>query len=244
MSRTFNFKQSQTLLKVDPKTFGRWLEKAKIDPNKQINLADPREKLLTEEQILMLARVHGREIHFPPLDQEAEQESPVAVIITTVDERLTSLEQLITQHFDQVEERFERVEAQLRVVIADLQHDLVKPEPTVSLAREQVKAVRPTAPKTTPVRTAVRKSAKKTTRGKRLPKTLIPLSAFKIEHHVSNKAVEYALEKHKITVERGKWVHNNRNVMIALSQQGQHEFYSLFHGRDGFQPCNACPHTL
>ena len=244
MSRTFNFRESQKLLQVDPKTFSKWLKKEGIDPNKQVNAADPRQKWLTEEQILRLARGHGREVHLPPLVQEDEQEPPAAVILTTVDERLVALEQLITQRFYQMEERFDRVEAQLRTVIADLQHDLVKPKPPVSLSREQVKDVRLTAPKTTPTRTAARTSAKKTTRGKRLPKTLVPLSVFRNVHRVSDKAADYALDMQKFTVERGKWVHNKKSVMIALNLQGQHEFYDLFHQREGFQQCEKCPHAL
>ena len=120
MSRTFNFRQSQELLQVDPKTFSKWLKQAGIDPSKQVNAADPRQKWLTEEQILILARDHGREVHFPPLDQEDKQEPPAAIILTTVDEGLAALEQQITHRFDQVE-------AQLRTAItaiADLQHNL------------------------------------------------------------------------------------------------------------------------
>src|SRR5438874_227177 len=64
------------------------------------------------------------------------------------------------------------------------------------------------------------------------------------EHDISSKAAEYALEKQKITVERGKWVNNNKSVMIALNLQGQHEFYNLFHQRDGFHQCEKCPHAL
>jgi hypothetical protein len=233
MSQTFNFKQSQEILQVDPKTFSKWLKQAGIDPSKQVNLADPREKFLTEEQILMLARDHGREVHFPTLDQETEPTPPAAVILTTVDERLAVLEQMITQRFDQVE-------AQLRTAIAVFQHDPVKPVQTTSSPQEQVKL----SPKTTPIRTTVRKPAKRRAKSKELPKTLVPLSIFKTEHGISNKAVEYALEKQKFTVRRGKWVHNNKSVILALNQQGQHEFYELFYERPGFQRCNTCPHTL
>jgi hypothetical protein len=230
MSQTFNFKQSQEILRVDPKTFSKWLKQAGIDPNRQINLADPREKFLTEEQILMLARDHGREVHFPTLDQEAEPAPPATVILTTVDERLAMLEQLIIQRFDQVE-------AQLRTVITSFHHGSVKPTPP---PQEQMKA----SPKTTPIRATTKRPARRRAKSKELPKTLVPLSVFKTEHGISNKAVEYALEKQKFTVRRGKWIHNNKSVILALNQQGQHEFYELFYERPEFQRCNNCPHTL
>ena len=87
MSHRFNFCKSQALLHVDPKTFGSWLKKAAIDPATQVNLADPRERYLTEEQLRRLAAEHGREL--PPLDQENVPETPVA--FATVEERLAAL---------------------------------------------------------------------------------------------------------------------------------------------------------
>ena len=107
--RTYNFRQSREFLQVDPKTFDRWLEKAKI--HKLINLADSREKLLTEEQILMLAQAHGRDVHFPASEQS--EDAKASVTLATLDERLSALEQMIAHRFDQVEE-------QVRTLIADL----------------------------------------------------------------------------------------------------------------------------
>jgi hypothetical protein len=232
MSRTFNFGQSQALLDVDPKTFGRWLKKAKIDPSKQVNRADPREKLLTDEQILMLAKEHGRDVHFPPLDQENESEAEVT--LATVDNRITALEHLIAQLF------------------ADLQGDLTnlaqRVTSTTQGSQAEVKQppAPPAAPASSPARRPqkARKPTKKTTKGKRLPRGFIPLYVMRNEHGVSEKAVELAMDKGKITVERGKWLYNHRSITSALSQQGQHEFYSLFHERAGFQDCATCPHAL
>src|SRR5579871_283905 len=114
MDRIFNFRQSQELLKVDPKTFSRWLARAHIDPSKQVNRADPRQKWLTEEQILMLAREHGRDVQLPPADQEEEPEPRPAAILTTVEERLFALEQKVTHGFDQLNARIEHVLAELQ----------------------------------------------------------------------------------------------------------------------------------
>src|SRR5258707_13209671 len=70
MDRIFNFRQSRELLRVDPKTFQEWLQKAEIDANKQVNLADSRERYLTEEQLTLLAKQHGRTL--PPLNSQPE----------------------------------------------------------------------------------------------------------------------------------------------------------------------------
>ena len=228
MSRTYNFGQSQKLLQVDPKTFARWLKKAKIDPSKQINLADPRKKFLTEEQILMLAKDHGREVHFPPLDQEEKAEQKAS--LAPLQDRLAALEQEMIRRFDQVTE-----------LLASLDQRITQ--------GNQVKAVQRPAPTSPTVKTSVSparaqpKKPVKKTKAKELPRGFIPLSVFKSEHGISNKAVEYAMEKQKLAVKRGKWLHNDRNVMIALDAQGRQQFYELFHERQGFQRCEQCPHA-
>src|SRR5438067_8783620 len=99
MSRTFSFRQSRELLRVDPKTFQKWLQKAGIDPTKQVNLADTRERYLTEEQLAMLAKQHGRTL--PPLNSQPEPPEPVSLAMLV--DRLALLEQEIALHFDQLE---------------------------------------------------------------------------------------------------------------------------------------------
>src|SRR5437763_3210150 len=101
--KTYNFKRCREFLDVDAKTFSKWLVKAKIDPKKQVNLADPRERYLTEEQIIMLADEHGRP---RPIFPEEDEPEPADVTLASVNERLTAIEHLITQRF------------------ADLQHEL------------------------------------------------------------------------------------------------------------------------
>lgn len=218
MDRTFNFRQSQELLQVDPKTFGRWLEKAQIDPEKQVNRADPRQKWLTEEQLRMLAKEHGREL--PPLDQEDEPEPRPALILTTVDERLFALEQLLTHRFDQLNARLEQLLTELQRARAS------------------------TPPQEHPPKPTVKKRGKRKTKARNLPRTLTPLFTFRQVHSISEKAVENAAQRNKLAVVRGAWLYNHRHITTALDQQGQQQFYALFSQREGFQPCKDCPHAL
>ncbi len=226
MSRTFNFGQSQKLLHVDAKTFGKWLKKARIDPETLRDQYDTRQKLLTEEQILMLAKDHGRVVHFPPLKQEEKAEQPAPL-----QDRLVALEQEMIRRFNQVTELLASLDQRITSATKDSQIKAVqRPAPTSSPTRSS------------PARAQPKKPAKKT-KAKELPRGFIPLSAFKSEHGISNKAVEYAMEKQKLAVKRGKWLHNDRNVMIALDAQGRQQFYELFYERPGFQRCDTCPHT-
>src|SRR5436309_14205763 len=100
--RRFNFRRSQELLDVDPKTFGRWLKQANIDPRKQVDKADPRQRYLTEDQLRHLAAEHGRELP-PSLDLENTYDTADAATIAAMSERLASFEERMTQHFDAVE---------------------------------------------------------------------------------------------------------------------------------------------
>lgn len=247
MSHTFNFRQSRELLRVDPKTFQKWLQKADIDPTKQVNLADSRERYLTEEQLTLLAKQHGRTL--PPLDSQPEL--PATMTAAMLAERLAVLEQEITQHF----KRLEAQGLQVLQIIADLQQHLANLERTVPLQREHELAVQKggssspsaPAPKIEHEASSTRpltKNAKKRTKGKKLPRTLIPLHVFAREHGVSAGAADHAAQTGKITVECGKWLYNSRYITTALDQQGQSEFYALFHERGGFRDCRECPHAL
>ena len=251
--RRFNFRMSQELLDVDPKTFGRWLKQANIDPSQQVDKADPRQRYLTEDQLRQLATEHGRELP-PSLDLEDTHNSPDAATIAAVSERLAGFEVRMTLHFDSLETQQRQMLQILSDLHADLQRFLANQERTTPLQSEHTSAAsnaRQTsaspAAKTTvassPSRNSARKPAKKT-KGKRLPRTLIPLHAFGQEHGVSEKATDHAAEMGKLSVTRGRWLYNSRYVTSALDRQGQHEFYTLFHERAGFQACKACPHAL
>jgi hypothetical protein len=231
MSQTYNFGQSQELLQVDPKTFARWLKKAKIDPSKQINLADPRKKFLTEEQILMLAKDHGREVHFPPPDQEEKAEQKA--LLAPLQDRLAALEQEMIRRFNE-----------LAGILANLERQITQEQESQGKPVQRPAPVSP-APRPSPARKPIttRKPAKKT-KAKELPRGFIPLHVFRDLHHISAKAVEYAMEKQKLAVKRGKWLHNGRSVMIAVDAQGRQQFHELFYERQGFQRCEKCPHAL
>jgi len=90
MPKKYNFSTCCDLLSTNPKTFKVWLEKAQIDPRKQVNAADPREKCLTREQVEMLAKEYERIL--PPLDED----KPKAVAPTMTIEALA--EQLAATH--------------------------------------------------------------------------------------------------------------------------------------------------
>ena len=247
MSRTFNFRQSRELLHVDPKTFQKWLQKADIDPTEQVNLADSRERYLTEEQLTLLAKQHGRTL--PPLNSRPEL--PATVTAAMLAERLAQLEQEITQQF----KRLETQGLQTLQIIDDLQRNLANLERTVLLQCERILAVQkgeslsPSVPAPTTehqsssTRTPAKHAAKRT-KGKKLPRTLVPLHVFAREHGVTEGAADRAAQSGKITVERGKWLYNSRYITNALDQQEQSEFYALFHEREGFRACVKCPHAL
>ncbi len=250
MDRIFNFRQSQELLKVDPKTFSRWLAKAHIDPAKQVNRADPRQKWLTEEQILMLAREHGRDVQFPPPDQEDEPEPRPAAILTTVDERLFALEQKVTHRFDQLDARLEHVLTELQRILALASPQARQPAPAPRARNAAPAASASTTTPSTRTTTAPPKpTAKK--RGKRkakarklLPGTLTPLATFRQLHGISEKAVEIAVQRNKLAVVRGEWVYEHRPIGIALDRPGQQQFLALFSERQEFKRCDDCPHAV
>jgi hypothetical protein len=246
MSRTFNFRQSRELLHVDPKTFQKWLQKADIDPDKQVNLADSRERYLTEEQLTLLAKHHGRIL--PPLDSQPEL--PATMTVAMLAEQLALLEQEITRQF----ERLGVQELQILQSIVDLQQHLTNLERTVAPQGEHNREVQQEGSSSPPVAgpniehesstaRSLMKNARKRTKGKKLPRTLIPLHIFAREHGVSSGAADHAAQTGRITSECGKWLYNSRYITTALNQQGQSEFYALFHEREGFRGCKACPHA-
>ena len=246
MSRTFNFRESRELLRVDPKTFQKWLQKAGIDPDSQKSLADERERYLTEEQLTLLAKEHGRTL----LPLESQPEPPATVTATLLAEQMALLEQEIALHF----KRLEAQGLQILQIIADLQQHLANLERIVALQREYEPANQkgasssPSAsvPKIEHELSSTRtptKNARKRTKGKKLSRTLSPLHVFAREHGVSEGAADHAAQTGKITVESGRWLYNSRYITTALDQQGQSEFHTLFHEHEGFRECSECPHT-
>lgn len=247
MSRTFSFRQSRELLCVDPKTFQKWLQKAGIDPARQVNLADTRERYLTEEQLAMLAKHHGRVL--PSLDRGPEPPEPVTLAMLV--ERLSLLEQEIAMHLS----RLEAQGLEALHVITSLQQHLANLERIIPTQYEQQPARQnggsSSAPvpiakteHTSPSTRAQIKKAGKETKGKKLAHPFIPLHVFAHEHGVSQDAADHAAQTGKVTVKRGRWLYNSRYITSALDQEGQREFYALFHERKGFRACGKCPHVL
>jgi hypothetical protein len=62
MTKTYTFSECYDILRVDPKTFRRWLEKAGINPDEQVSRVDNRIRYLTQEQVERLAKDHGRSL--------------------------------------------------------------------------------------------------------------------------------------------------------------------------------------
>jgi hypothetical protein len=164
---------------------------------------------------------------------------------TTPDPAL-AFQQQTAQRFDQIEHSLLQIMALLQDM-ASRQHDtqgqdLGKPaqtDPTSAFpAPAPLKRTRSaTGGKASPSKT------KKTTRGKKLPRTLIPVRVFAEQHQVSVKAADRASKDGKMTVQRGRWLYNSRYITEALPTQGQQEFYELFHTRELFAPCKRCPHA-
>jgi hypothetical protein len=154
-----------------------------------------------------------------------------------------------TRRFDQVDARLEQLLAELQRARASAPPQ-ARPHPPAPRARNaapsaSASASTPSSPTTAaPPKPTAKKRGKRTAKAKQLPKNFVPLSVFKNDHNVSAKAVEYAMERGKLATERGKWLYNGRNVLIALDRQGQQQFHALFNGRDGFQLCKGCPHAI
>ena len=168
----YNLTKAREILQVDAKTFVRWLKQDGIEP--QINPADPREKLLTPEQILLLGQGHGRTVHFPAPEQLEGAHASLA--LDKLDERLSALERVITRRLDQVEEHF-------CTLIGDLRRDLAQTTPSPRV--HSPAAPKPAQSSSVPTRIWAKQRAKKAAISKRLPGTLIPLHVFRSLHGVS-----------------------------------------------------------
>ena len=233
MPKKYNFSTCCDLLSTNPKTFKVWLEKAQIDPRKQVNAADPREKCLTREQVEMLAKEYERIL--PPLDEDkpkavaptmtiealAEQLAATHAQMTTLLETNHALLTEMTHSFRHIlslvqeqgehRQRFDQVE----------QH---REEPSVD-AVPGVQSVPEAAPSSSTPSTPTKRAATKGTststasrsskprgKGKSLPRTLIPLRVFADQHQIEMNVADRASESKKIAVVRGRWLFNSRLV--------------------------------
>ena len=248
MLSTFTIKESIELLTTNPKTFKEWLRKAKIDTSTQINLADPREKYLTRDQLHLLARQHGRTL--PAWIDEDEPPAPMTV--EQLAEQITVFQQQVTQRLDALQETMlQHVVSQLQEVTVHVQ-DLqaartIAPQDASAKAKED-RASQPTSPPRAapPSRASSktgRKKRKKHVQGRRrLQKGLVLLRDFAQLHTIAMDRASAATQSGKIAVIRGKWLVNSRWATEALDAGGQHDFYTIFHERAGFTLCEQCPH--
>ena len=232
--KTYNKAHCLKLLQVDAKTFDKWLEKAGITP--ELDTYDTRQKLLTYEQVVSLADKHKRPR--PPLPTE-EVPEPTEVTPTALYQRIDALEQMLTQRLDTLQ----REMAGLAQRITTPQERPLTPAPLVS---NTAPAISTSTPRTTtpPQLTRQARSKRKAKTRKNLPGTLTPLATFRQLHNISAKAVDIAIEKNRLTVQRGAWLYQHRSITVALDRQGQQQFYTLFSQREGFQQCDLCDHAL
>ena len=308
MANTYNFSQSCELLQTNPKTFKAWLAQASIDATKQIDLADPRQKLITKAQLQLLAERHGRVL--PPLDEEAEPASSdeqIQAQLTRVADRIEEViglyatlhEQVATlqhdvavrrvenseheQHtrtrldeigalIEQLLTRLQDIPSQQSIPLApfadrdtsDMGHQngqalgaeqeavsaQVSSEPTPASTSIQGQTSAPipakVPAKTTRSTSAGKKSSskKKPAGKKKLPVGLLLLRDVAGQHTIDMDRASAAGKSGKIAVIRGKWLVNSRWAYDALDAQGLYDFYQVFHQRNGFTRCDACPHDV
>jgi len=256
VNRRFNFSQCVTLLDTNFKTFKRWLTEDGIDAEQQQNRADSREKYLTEDQLVAMARKREIPLQLP---EERKGESTSAKILAGLagmDSRITTLEQQITGRFDQVDTQL----AQLQT-LAEIQHQMEQlmaevqrlrtstppqerppvPAPQASNAAPAISTSTPRTTTTPPPLTRPARRKRKAKARKLLPATLTPLASFRQAHGISEKAVEIAIQKNRLAVKRGAWVHEHRSIGLALDRQGQQQFHELFSEHAGFERSDDCP---
>jgi len=240
------------ILGTNPKTFKNWLQQDSIDIENQLNRADSREKYVTDEQILAMAKKRDIEVHLP---DERKSESTSARILAGMDGRIAALEQQMAGRFDQVETQLHtlmtEVRRDLEQLLTELQRTRIsgppqeRPHAPAPRARIASSASTPSTSTAAPPKPTAKKRGKGRTKARKpLPASHVPLAIFRQLHKISDKAVEYAMEKQKLTVKRGKWRYDGRTIMIALDAQGRQQFYELFYERQEFQRCEKCPHVL
>jgi uncharacterized coiled-coil protein SlyX len=272
MSRRYIFAQSIRLLGTNSKTFLKWLAEDGIDASKLRDPADPRRKYITEEQLIAIAKKRQIDLHLP--DPERKPESSTARILAAVDQRFAALEQNMAGRFDQLADEIravladlqhgleqptrhiDQLSAHLEHLLAELQRASAsappqeRPHPPAPRARNaapsaSASASTPSTPTTTPPRlTRQVRPKRKTKARKNLPGTLTPLATFRQLHNVTEKAVENAVQRGRLTVVRGAWLYQHRSITVALDRQGQQQFYALFNEREGFQECKGCSHAI
>jgi len=215
--KTYTFSDCYALLDVDPKTFRRWLDKAGIDPEKQVSKADSRVKYLTENQIEDLALTHARP--WPPLPKHDDQAQPspgsVKLLATRVDELAA-----------QIAGAYERIGILEALTATQAEQ--------IATLQEQRPARRPRDQQPADAASVAG-----------LPDDLVAWRAFADLHKASQTTTSRYIQQGFIHVVKGKWkVGVNSYVKEALDAKGRRDFWVQFHNNTGFTSCDNCPHEI
>jgi hypothetical protein len=235
--RMYILSECCTLFGVNPKTFHKWL--AQEGMQLQSLRADSRVRYLTQEQVDYLMRVYGR--------KPTAREEPFPGERPVVDEHSVPADDTVLgERMSQFEQRLRLLEDELRQYYETL-HALQQQIQELTVQPGETNAAPVTRPPAKAVSTGGRQPqsvirTKKKHGGKNLPRALVLLRVFAERHHVSMKQASAAGKAGKIAVVRGKWLVNSRWATEALDQHGQQEFYAVFHTKQGFLPCEHCPH--
>jgi small-conductance mechanosensitive channel len=230
--KTFTFSECYHLLDVDAKTFRRWLDKAGIDPEKQVSKADSRVKFLTENQIEDLALAHGRP--WPPLPKPDDQAQPGPGSVKLLSQRVDELAAQLAGAY----ERIGMLEA-LNDVMQQQIESLTK---LLDNQAEQIAALTVAQQQERPTRRTREQQPADAASG--LPDGLIPWRTFANLHRTPQTTTSRYIQQGHIHVIRGKWKVENGYVKEALDAKGRRDFWVQFHNSSGFTACDDCPHTL
>jgi len=248
MTKTYTFSECYKLLNVDPKTFGRWLEKAGIDPKQQVSKVDNRIRFLTQAQVDQLATDHGRTL--TPQSEQEEDATP-------------GMYKLLAERLDTLEHKFEEVQEDMyaarsdiftstpsRSEVLDLEVQLRDTRELLSTFTERISTLEQQlsqAQETITLLQAPRRATKAqkppdTTEA--LPEDLIAWRAFTDLHKCSQTTTGRYIEQGMIHAVKGKWKIGNGYVKEALDAAGRRDFWVQFHSKDGFTSCDDCPHEI
>jgi len=62
-------------------------------------------------------------------------------------------------------------------------------------------------------------------------------------HGLAPSTVKRAIDGGRLTMVEGEWKVGRVMVRGVLDQQGQAQFYGLYHAATGFKMCPQCPHA-
>lgn len=83
----FTIQEAQDLLGVDQKTLRKWMKRSEIEPIQ--DAVDQRRRLINEDQLKLLARVHRRDLRL-------DSSSGLAATVRTLQHQVSQLQQQVT----------------------------------------------------------------------------------------------------------------------------------------------------